>query len=181
MITIYFHTIYSFILYLRKCRSLNLLYFQMMKLEFSPNRKLKKKKGLNDRHRCLHNRHRSDRLSEGKSSAKTGWFQSSVDSLHVLPLTSQQNKRLGPQGVKPVISLPFVDGNAVIEIHLYSRLKLNIFVRLSPKCMLQFVEICFLSPEELSLFRPSSSSDCKTLSSAITKNKTEPNRFALCH
>ena len=54
MITIYFHTIYSFILYLGNCRSLNLLYFQMMKLEFSPNRKLKKK-GLNDRHRCLHN------------------------------------------------------------------------------------------------------------------------------
>ena len=53
MITIYFHTIYSFILYLRNCRSLNLLFFQMMKLEFSPSRKLKKK-GLNDRHHCLH-------------------------------------------------------------------------------------------------------------------------------
>ena len=43
MITIYFHTMYSFVLYLRNCRS-----------KISPSRKLKKKRGLNDRHHCLH-------------------------------------------------------------------------------------------------------------------------------
>ena len=53
---IYFHTIYSFVLYSRNCRFLNLLIFQMMKPKISLSRQLKKKKkkGLNDRHPCLH-------------------------------------------------------------------------------------------------------------------------------